>query len=77
MLREAAVLGVPAVSNFSGTLGSVDLWLAREGRVTLVRSDEDVRRIRIERRPPYVPPEVSGVALAQIVQGICDTGEAR
>ncbi|HSP98637.1 MAG TPA: DUF354 domain-containing protein [Candidatus Dormibacteraeota bacterium] len=77
MLREAAVLGVPAVSVFSGALGAVDRWLAGEGRVTLVRSDEEARRIRIERRPPHVPREVSGVALAQIVQGICDTGEGR
>jgi predicted glycosyltransferase len=72
MLREAAVLGVPAVSIFPGRLGAIDRWLASEGRVTLVRSVEDAARIRVERRPPHVPGESRGAALAQIVQGICD-----
>jgi predicted glycosyltransferase len=74
MLREAAVLGVPAVSVFSGPLGAIDRSLVREGRATLVRSDEDIRRIRVARRPPHVPPPVSRLAFDQIVQGICDAG---
>jgi len=73
MLREAAVLGVPAVSVFSGALGAVDRWLMGEGRATLVRSDADADRVRLERGPPPAPVAVPGVARAQIVQGICDT----
>jgi predicted glycosyltransferase len=76
MLREAAVLGVPAVSMFPGRIGTVDRWLLGEGRVTLVRGDEDVARLRIERRPPPVHTPVSDLALAQVVQAICDTGAA-
>jgi predicted glycosyltransferase len=77
MLREAAVLGVPAVSIFAGPLGAVDRWLASEGRVTLVRSDDDLRRIRVERRPPRVRPPAGNGVLSQIVQGICDTAAPR
>jgi predicted glycosyltransferase len=73
MLREAAVLGVPAVSIFSGPLGAVDRWLMGEGRVTLVRGDADADRVRLQRRPPRAPVDVRGAARAQIVQGICDT----
>lgn len=76
MLREAAVLGVPALSIFSGRLGAVDHWLASEGRVALVRSDEDVARVRVERRPTHVAPPVSGAALAQVLQGIDDAAIA-
>jgi hypothetical protein len=72
MLREAAVLGVPAVSIFPGRLGAIDQGLASAGRVTLVRSVADAARIRVGRRPLHVPGPSSGVALAQIVEGICD-----
>lgn len=76
MLREAAVLGVPAVSVFAGPLGTVDRWLAETGRVTLVHSDDAAARVRVERRA-HAPRDVDGGALAQIVQGICDTAELR
>lgn len=75
MLREAAVLGVPAVSCFLGPLGAVDRWLAGEGKVIFVRRVEDLQRIRLERRAPQPPPEVNGTVLRQIVQGICDAAE--
>lgn len=78
MLREAAVLGVPAVSVFAGPLGEIDQWLANQDRALLVRSDDDVRRIRLERRRPGATPRTaSPVALQQLVRGICDTAEAR
>jgi uncharacterized protein len=78
MLREAAVLGVPAVSVFTGELGAVDAWLAEQGRVTLVRDDGDVERLHIERcRPPASSGPASRVVLEQIVKGICDTAAAR
>lgn len=72
MLREAAALGVPAVSIFAGPVGAVDRWLAETGRAVLVRSDEEAVRVRVARRAGALPP-VDGTALAQIVQGICDT----
>lgn len=73
MLREAAVLGVPAVTIFPGRLGAVDRWLIDAGRVRLVRSAPDAERLCVERRPLHPPAPVPGTALEQIVQGICDT----
>ncbi len=73
MLREAAVLGVPAVSIFHGQLGAVDRWLVDQGRATLVRSDDDLRRIRLQRRASHALPDVSDRTLTQMVDGICAT----
>lgn len=51
MNREAAALGVPVYSIFRGKLGAVDRHLAREGRLVLIESREDVRsRIRPVKR---------------------------
>lgn len=45
MVREAAALGVPSYSIFSGQQGAVDERLSQEGRLTLIRKPEDVDRI--------------------------------
>ena len=51
MLREAAVLGVPAYSVFAGKIGAVDKWLAAQGRITLLESAGDiVNLIRFEKK---------------------------
>lgn len=51
MNREAAALGVPVYSIFRGPLGSVDRYLATEGRLVLISSAEDVRsRIKFRKR---------------------------
>lgn len=51
MNREAAVLGVPVYSIFRGRLGALDRSLARQGRLTLIESPEQVDRlIRLEKR---------------------------
>ena len=42
MVREAAVLGVPAYSYFRGQTGNVDKWLQDEGRLVLLTSPEEV-----------------------------------
>jgi predicted glycosyltransferase len=42
MNREAAVLGTPVWSLFEGRLGAVDEELAREGRLRLLRTPDDV-----------------------------------
>lgn len=41
MTREAALLGVPTYSLFSGRRPAVDLWLERAGLLTQIRSRED------------------------------------
>jgi len=51
MNREAAALGVPVYSIFRGTTGAVDQYLEKQGRLTLIKTEEDVRsKIRIQRR---------------------------
>jgi hypothetical protein len=72
MNREAAALGVPVYSIFRGQLGAVDRYLAAEGRLVLVESDEDVRRnVRLVPRPATPPPSSTPrPALAAIVQHI-------
>ena len=58
MNREAAVLGVPVYSIFTGKLGTIDHALSEQGRLTLVRSVEGVTQIKLERR---VQPDISVV----------------
>lgn len=51
MNREAAALGVPVYSIFRGKIGAVDKYLADKGRLTLIKSPEEVRlKIRPVRR---------------------------
>jgi predicted glycosyltransferase len=45
MTREAAYLGVPAVSLFRGNEGQVDGYLESLGRLTIVRSEDDLHRL--------------------------------
>jgi hypothetical protein len=49
MVREAAVMGVPSYSIFTGELGAVDKKLAEEGRVHLIREPEDIGKIRFQK----------------------------
>jgi predicted glycosyltransferase len=50
MNREAAVLGVPAYSIFRGTIGAVDRYLENSGKLTILSSSDDIRKIRIEKK---------------------------
>lgn len=51
MNREAAALGVPVYSIFRGETGAVDRYLAREGRLNLLESVEDIHtKIVLSRR---------------------------
>ena len=49
MSREAAALGVPSYSIFTGPIGAVDRWLFEQGRVVHVDRASDLDRIRLER----------------------------
>jgi predicted glycosyltransferase len=65
MNREAALLGVPAVSVYAGRMAAVDQWLEREGRLVVLRSEADVGGVRIERR--HAPhPQPASDALVQL-----------
>ncbi|MBE3142731.1 MAG: DUF354 domain-containing protein [Planctomycetes bacterium] len=58
MNREAAALDVPVYSIFRGTTGAVDRMLEREGRLTMIRSNEEVwTKIRFEHRTKKLLPD--------------------
>jgi hypothetical protein len=69
MNREAAALGVPVYSIFRGTLGAVDRQLAREGRLVLIETMEDVRsKINpVKRARSATPAAAERPALHQIL----------
>jgi predicted glycosyltransferase len=50
MAREAAVLGVPAYSIFSGPKGAVDSYLESIGRLIFINSINEVEKISIEKK---------------------------
>lgn len=50
MAREAAVLGVPAVSLFAGRVGGVDRSLIAEGRLHLIESRARIAQLRVDER---------------------------
>lgn len=52
MNREAALLGTPAYSVFTGLLGALDRELIRQGRLTQVQTIDDVNRIHLGRKGP-------------------------
>ena len=45
MNREAAALGIPVYSIFRGRIGDVDKYLAKAGRLTLLESPNDVKKM--------------------------------
>ena len=51
MTREAAVLGTPTVSVFTGRSAAVDEWLRDQGMLRIARTPDDLRQIRVERLP--------------------------
>ena len=72
MNREAAALGVPVYSIFRGKIGAVDHYLARQGRLTILESPEDVRN-KIKLVPwnsPAKPEDRNIPALQSIVNSI-------
>lgn len=72
MNREAAALGVPVYSIFRGKIGAVDRYLAEQGRLTLIKTIEEVRsKIKPFRRTKEVEADVSNrTALKQILAAI-------
>lgn len=49
MNREAAVLGTPAYTLFKGKLGSVDKYLIERGRLYQIKTEEDIKKIKLEK----------------------------
>ena len=78
MNREAAALGVPVYSIFRGTIGAVDQYLAKSGRLALLESVEDVRNKLIlkQRAHPTVAQFGTRPALRSIVDQIVTITES-
>jgi len=72
MNREAAALGVPVYSIFRGKPGDVDRYLAKEGRLILLETVEDVKnKLKIETRTiPETMENTNRVTLNAVVEGI-------
>jgi uncharacterized protein len=49
MVREAAILGTPAYSLFAGKPGALDAALERAGKLTILRTIEEVTSLRFEK----------------------------
>jgi predicted glycosyltransferase len=78
MNREAAALGVPVYSIFRGKLGAVDRYLANKGKLTLIKTPDDVRsKLRPVKRTRVTTENLSErVALKQILAAIHELRQA-
>ena len=71
MLREAAYLGVHAVSIFMGSKGAVDRHLAELGLLTFVGSIEDFRKVEfMPKSQNHVPKSPNPATIAHIIHEI-------
>ena len=79
MNREAAALGVPVYSIFRGKIGAVDRYLADDGRLTLLKSVEDLRTkiFLVKRNRKSNAEYAERPALTSIVNGIVSVIEFR
>jgi predicted glycosyltransferase len=76
MAREAAYLGIPAVTIFRGVIGDVDRYLESVGRMIMAGSREDLERLdeaRLRRLPPLrtnprAPEDVLDAILAIVAR---------
>ena len=73
MIREAAVLGIPAVSFFHGQMGAVDQSLEKDGSLLIIKDLEDLKMILPlkKRLKPVLNP--GNGTIDSIVEGICNT----
>ncbi len=55
MNREAAVLGIPVYSIFTGPRGAVDRYLEKEGRLVQVRNSSEVALIKVVKKKRHRP----------------------
>lgn len=61
MNREAAALGVPAVSVYAGKWAAIDEELVREGRLLRLASREEIESLTIAKKPGLNPRNASHV----------------
>jgi|SRR5215216_575243 len=67
--REAAALGVPAVSMYAGKWAAVDEELVKEGRLQRITNTDELRHLRIEKKRT-VNPRGSREVIDEVVRVI-------
>jgi predicted glycosyltransferase len=72
MVREAALLGVDAYSTFAGRPGAVDLELERLGKLTMLRSVDEIANLRLRKRPRTADHPRASVTRTFILQQILE-----
>ena len=72
MIREAAALRVPAYSTFGGNIGSVDKFLRKDGRLTILDDISEIEeKVRLEKRDrPQTPDSSPSKAMMTIVDEV-------
>ena len=61
MNREAAALGVPAVSIYTGKWAAIDEELVREGRLLRIGTREEIESLRVQKKSVTNPRAARGV----------------
>ncbi len=77
MNREAALLGTPAYSIFTGAQGALDAELIRQGRLVQIRAPGDVERIELRRKSASDRPPLNARLRDFVVDQIEDLARAR
>lgn len=71
MNREAAVLGTPAYTVYAGKMGSVDMFLNKEGKIQIIEDKNDFQKILFRKRDPEmgaIPRNVFDFILNRITE---------
>ena len=71
MNREAAALGVPAVSIYAGKWAAIDQELVDEGRLQRIASSEEVAALQVKKKANAFPRDARAVR-AEVVQLILE-----
>lgn len=71
MNREAAALGVPAVSIYAGKWAAIDQELVEEGRLVRIASREEIEALPVEKKPNANPRDARAVR-GEVVKLILD-----
>jgi uncharacterized protein len=71
MNREAAALGVPAVSIYAGQWAAIDQELMDEGRLQRIESREHIESLTVRKKPPASPRDAKAVR-AEVVRLILE-----
>jgi predicted glycosyltransferase len=71
MNREAAALGVPAVSVYAGKWAAIDEELVKEGRLMRLSSREEIESLEV-RKKPVAKPRNARVVRAEVVRLILE-----